>query len=74
MLATEQQHVFMWKGNQYEVVKVINGDYGDEIPVGVVIVANGGRVFILNRDYPELVDKDTCEVNASFKFHLFRIK
>ena len=74
MLVTEQQHVFMFKGKRHEVLKVINGEYRDSIPIAVVIAVNGGRVFILNRDYPGLVTKKTCEVHASFKSHLFRIK
>lgn len=74
MPANEQRYVFMWKGVDYGVLKVIYGDYGDATPVAVVISVNGGRLLVLNRDYPELVDKDTCEVNASFKNHLFRIK
>lgn len=74
MIATESKYVFMFKGKQHEVLKVIKGDYGDVIPVAAVIGVNGGRVFILNNDYPELVDKDTHEINASFSKHLFRIK
>lgn len=74
MLATEQKHVFMFKGMRHEVLKIINGEHGDSIPVAAVISINDGRLFILNRDYPGLVTNQTREVHASFKKHLFRIK
>jgi len=64
----------MFRGKRHEVLKVVTGDFGNEIPVAAVVEFNGGRVLILNRDYPELVNEKTCEVNASFSKNLFRIK
>lgn len=74
MIATEAKYVFMFKGKQHDVLKLISGEMGESVPVAAVVDINGGRVFILNTDYPELVNKDTTEVNASFSKHLFRIK
>lgn len=73
MLATEEKHVFMFKGKQHEVLKLIYAHMNEGTPVAAVVSINEGRVFILNRDYPGLVTKKTCEVHASFKNHLSRV-
>ncbi len=74
MLATEEKYVFMFKGKQHEVLKLLYAHPRESEPVAAVISMNGSRLFILNRDYPGLVTKETCEVNAIFKNHLFKIK
>lgn len=73
MIVQESKYVFMFLGKPYEVEKLIEGDDAVEEPIGAVVDFRGTKHLVLNREYPNLVNERTPEINANFSERLFRI-